>query len=179
MDFSSKLLVAFRQLPHCGAVLTDEEESAIDRLFEMITEETRRRQRLFAKAEVGNYEAYCRIERLPLWVVVIDGMGSFTANDHVGNYATSLYTYMRDAPTYGIQFVLTGSHGNEITVRAKQETSAKIAMSQKDKYSYLDILDVRTEHMPPARPGRGLCVWEGRRWNFRQRFLPRKRIPVR
>lgn len=177
MDFSSKLLVAFRQLPHCGAVLTDEEESAIDRLFEMITEETRRRQRLFAKAEVGNYEAYCRIERLPLWVVVIDGMGNFTANDHVGNYATSLYTYMRDAPTYGIQFVLTGSHGNEITVRAKQETSAKIAMSQKDKYSYLDILDVRTEHMPPARPGRGLCVWEGRPLEFQTAIFTKEKDP--
>jgi len=175
MDFSSKLLVAFRQLPHCGAVLTDDEESAIDRLFEMITDETRRRQRLFAKAEVGNYEAYCRIERLPLWVVVIDGMGNFTANDHVGNYATSLYTYMRDAPTYGIQFILTGSHGNEITVRAKQETSAKIAMSQKDKYSYLDILDVRTEHMPPTMPGRGLCVWEGRPLEFQTAIFTKEK----
>lgn len=166
LDFSSKLLTQFRKLPHCGVVLTDDDEPSIDRLFEMITEETRRRQKLFAQAEVNSYEAYCKIERLPLWVVVIDGVVNFT-NLKKGNfYYSTIHDFMRDGAPYGIKFLLTGGHYNEFSMRVRQEASEHIGMNQKDKYGYFDIMGCKTEYLPPCLPGRGLCMWEERPLEF-------------
>lgn len=80
LDFSSKLLSVFKQVPQCGAVLTEDDGRAIHRLFEMIAEESKRRQKLFAEAEVNSFEAYCKIERIPFILVVIDGLVNFTGH---------------------------------------------------------------------------------------------------
>lgn len=160
LDFSSKLLTMFRKLPHCGAVLTDEDESSIDRLFEMITDETKRRQKLFAQAEVNSYEAYCKIEQIPLWVVVIDGIVNFTSIKKGNFYYSTIHDFMRDGAPYGIKFVLAGGHYNEFSMRVRQEASEHIGMNQKDKYGYFDIMGCKTEYLPPCLPGRGLCMRE-------------------
>lgn len=171
LDFSSKLLTQFRRIPHCGIVLTDEDEPSIDRLFEMITDETKRRQKLFAQAEVNSYEAYCRVEKLPLWVVVIDGVVNFTSIKKGNFYYSTIHDFMRDGAPYGIKFVLAGGHYNEFSMRVRQEASEHIGMNQKDKYGYFDILGGKTEYLPPCLPGRGLCIWEEQPLEFQGAIL--------
>ena len=171
LDFSSKLLTQFRRLPHCGVVLTDEDEPSIDRLFEMIADETKRRQKLFAQAEVNSYEAYCRVEKLPLWVVVIDGVVNFTSIKKGNFYYSTIHDFMRDGAPYGIKFVLAGGHYNEFSMRVRQEASEHIGMNQKDKYGYFDILGCKADYLPPCLPGRGLCIWEGQPLEFQGAIL--------
>lgn len=166
LDFSSKLLTRFKRVPHCGAVLTDEDEPAIDRLFELISNEIKRRQRLFAQAQVNSYEAYCRIQQIPLMLVFIDGVVNFTSIKKGNMYYSTIHEYMRDGAVYGIKFILAGGHYNEFSMRVRQEAGVHLGMNLKDRYSYFDVMGIKTNYVPPALPGRGLCLWDDRPLEF-------------
>lgn len=166
LDFSSHLLNAFKVLPHCGAVLTEENEGDILRLFAMISEETERRKKLFEKAEVNSYSAYCKNHKLPLWVIVIDNLGALSEMNKAKNIYIGLNEYMQAGASYGIKFVLTGLRYNTFSIRVRQESEIRLAMQQKDKYAYGDILDKRNDYIPPTLAGRGMCIWDERPLEF-------------
>ena len=166
LDFSSKLLTRFRPMPHCSAVLTDDDEPAIDRLFEMVSNEIKRRQKLFAQAEVNSYEAYCTLHPLPLVLVIIDGLVNFTSIKKGNLYYSTIHEYMRDGAGYGVKFILAGSHYNEFSMRVRQEAGIHLGMNLKDRYAYYDVMGVKSDYVPPAIPGRGLCLWDGRPLEF-------------
>lgn len=166
LDFSSHLLHAFKALPHCGAVLTEENEGDILRLFAMISEETERRKKLFEKAEVNSYSAYCKNHELPLWVIVVDNLGALSELGKAKNIYLSLNEYMQAGAPYGIKFVLTGLRYNTFSIRVRQESEVRLAMQQKDKYAYGDILDKRNDYIPPTLAGRGMCIWDERPLEF-------------
>lgn len=177
LDFSSKLFPRFQSLPHCGAVLTDENESDIDRLFDKVTQETKRRQKLFAQAQVNSFSDYCKIQPLPLMLIVIDGMVNFSAIKKGSQYYSTLQDYMRDGAGYGIQFILAASHYNEFSIRVRQEASVHLGMNLKDRYSYYDVLGVRTDYQPPALPGRGMCIWDSRPLEFHTALFTLEKEP--
>ena len=166
LDFSSKLLTRFRSMLHCSAVLTDDDEPAIDWLFEMVSNEIKRRQKLFAQAEVNSYEDYCILQPLPLVLVIIDGLVNFTSIKKGNMYYSTIHEYMRDGAGYGVKFILAGSHYNEFSMRVRQEASVHLGMNLKDRYAYYDVMGVKSDYVPPAIPGRGLCLWDGRPLEF-------------
>ena len=166
LDFSSKLLTRFRQVPHCGAVLTDEDEDKLPLVFEIIASETKRRQKLFAEAEVNGFADYCRIKPLPLVLFIIDGVAAFGGTKKGSVYLGRLNETMREGAAYGVQYILAGSHHNQFPVRIRQEAGFRLGMSLKDRYDYTEVLEKKTTYQPPAIPGRGLCLWDDRPLEF-------------
>ena len=167
LDFSSHLLNAFLCLPHCGAVLKEENESDIPRLFEMISAEIEKRRKMFAEMEVNSYTAYIQHRQLPLWLIVIDNLNAMS---EMGGKTKLIYNsldeYMRAGAAYGIKFFLASSRYNSFSIRVRQESEIRLAMQQKDKYSYDDVLGKRNDYIPPVVSGRGMCVWDGRALEF-------------
>lgn len=166
LDYSSKLLTRFKNVPHCGAALTDEDEKELPLLFELIETEVKRRQKLFAQAEVNRFEDYRRMKPLPLVLVIIDGIASFGSTKLGAAYASRIHEAMRKGSAYGIQYILTGGHNNQFTLRARQEANVHLGMSLKDSYDYFDVLGKKVDYQPPKIPGRGLCLWDNRPLEF-------------
>ena len=162
LDLSSGALNAFRSMPHCGAYITSENESDFDRMLSLIKETVEERKKLFAEADVFGYEAYVKNHKLPLVLVLLDGWTNINTFRKGQEYGLNISTYMRDASNYGIRFILSINHLNEISAKAKQEIDYRIALKAKDKFDYNDILNVRSASVPPEVPGRGVCAIEGR-----------------
>lgn len=162
LDYSSRLLGSFRSIPHCGAVLTDSDESYLDAFFSLLNDLVEERKRLYASLGVDNFDAARKKATVPLVLVVIDNFAGLSTTKKGEAYAYGMADYLKKGAQYGIKYLITCSHANEVNMRARQEMDERIALHAKDKYEYEEILGVRTSYLPPDYPGRGLCVIEGR-----------------
>lgn len=166
LDLSSGALSSFRSTPHCGAYVTEENEADFDRMLAMLTEMIDERKKLFAEAEVFGYESYVHSHKLPLVLVILDGWTNINTFRKGQEYSLTLSTYMREASNYGIRYLFTVNHNNEVSSKIKQEIDYRIVLRAKDKYEYNDILNIRGANVPPEMPGRGVCVIDGRPLEF-------------
>lgn len=162
LDYSSRLLGLFKALPHCGGVLTDKDEGYIDSFFSLIDDTVEERKELFARLGVDNYLAAKDKEKLPLIAVVIDNFTGLNAFKKGEQYAYNMVNYLKRSSQYGIQYIISCNHPNEINLRARQEIDTRIVIQAKDRYEYEDALGVRSKYLPPEYPGRGMCVVDGR-----------------
>lgn len=171
LDFSSRILNIFGKLPHCGAVLLEEDEDDVDRLFQLVSEITEERKKLFADAEVSSFEAYRKIAPLPLILVIIDNMSGLTGLKKGNSYYTGISEYMRNGSSYGIRFVMSANHMNAFITRTKQEAGTRISLQLKDKFEYGDVLGCKCNYVPPAVKGRGMVVCDERPLEFQTATL--------
>ncbi len=162
LDLSAGALNPFRVMPHCGAYLTDKEDADVSRLLDLLKEITAERKEIFAQAGVTNYNAYIQVERMPLILVVIDGYTNIRNLSRGGDYYNNLHEYLRDAANYGLRYILTCNHTNEVSAKCKQEMDYRLALHAKDRYEYGEILEARCTITPPDTAGRGVCMVEGR-----------------
>ena len=162
LDLSAGALNAFRSMPHCGAYLTEKEDSDVNRMFDLLREIIAERKRVFAEAGVTNYAAYIQVANMPLIVVVIDGFTNIRNLSHGLDYYNSIHEYLRDAANYGLRYILSCNHTNEASAKCKQEMDYRLALHAKDRYEYGDILETRCTITPPETAGRGVCTLEGR-----------------
>lgn len=161
MDFSSHTMNAFGHMPHCGMVVTEDEEHAVARFFQMLHEWVIQRKRLFEEQEVSSYEAYIQLHPLPLLLVFIDNISALEAIQH-GDYYVNLGEYLKESVGLGIRFVLTGGHVNDFTARTRRNVGGRVALQLKDRFDYTDVLTKRCTFVPSIVSGRGLCVYEER-----------------
>jgi len=162
IDFSGGSLSAFASLPHCGGVYTESDELEIKKLLAMIKQIMTERKKLFAQADVSNYDAYCQISPLPLIVVAIDNYTGFTAFKDGSTLTMNFHEYLRESHACGIKFVITCSNVSELSLRAKQELVTRYTLTLKDQYAYSDALNLRCTFTPPDKAGRGIFVQDGR-----------------
>lgn len=166
LDYSSRMLKIFRNLPHCGAVLQEEDESSLDEFFKLINSLIAERKRLFSILEVDNFRAAREHVQLPLVMVVIDGLVGLGATKKGESHIYKLPGYLKGSANYGIVYVITCNHMSEIPSRIRQEFGEKICLQVRDKYDYGELLGCKVEYTPPQLPGRGLVKWEGRPLEF-------------
>ena len=164
VDLSGRSLTAFRNAPHCGAALHDENESDFSRLLSMMHDIVEERKKVFEKLGVADYESYLAskthaAQELPLVIVVIDNFAGLTNFKKGNDYQYSFNQYLKEGLSYGIRYIITATHSNEVNSRARQELSTRFALQLKDKYEYGDALNVRCSYTPPLVPGRGLCIY--------------------
>ena len=158
LDFSSRNLTLFRNLPHCGAVLTEEDEASIVQVFSMIQNIIDERKTLFAAAEVSSYDAYIEVEELPLILFVIDNINRLEEIKDRSDLLTSLENIMSNGTSYGIKVIFTVSQINTCPMKLRRNAGSKIALRARDRYVYSDILDCRCQYEPEDTPGRGMCL---------------------
>ena len=161
LDYSSRMLRIFDGLPHCGGVLGEEQESALPAFFRLLGELLQERKRLFTELEADGYEAACRIRQIPLILVVIDNLPGLHASKTGQAYYERLNQYMKEGRNYGIKYVVSITHLNEVSLRFRQELTERIAIHMKDKYDYGELVGCRVSYIPPDLPGRGLYAYKG------------------
>lgn len=162
LDLSAGALRAFSKLPHCGAYLTDANEGDFKRVFTLIDDIIDERKKIFAKADVTNYNSYCKIASMSMIFVIIDGFSNirnFAAGEDV--YST-LQDKLNEAANYGVKYIVTANRPGDFNMKSRDEFDYKITFNGKDRYDYNDMLDTKCTFTPPQIPGRGLCIVDER-----------------
>ncbi len=171
-DFSGRTLNSFTPAPHCGVFVDDENEQNFNRLLDLLKEMVEERKKLFSEASVSDFESYIAIKKLPLVLVVIDNVAGISNFAKGTDILTSISQYFKEGLSYGIRYIVTLTHLNELNSKAKQEMDTRFAMQMKDKYEFTDALNnVRCSYIPPSVAGRGLCLYDGRPLEYQVAIL--------
>lgn len=166
LDYSSRLMKLFKPLPHCGAVLCEEDSDSLDEFFKLINLLVAERKRIFSELEVDSFEAALSKKHLPLVLVVIDNISGLNSSKSGEAHSYKLHNYMKNSANYGIKYVVTCSHMNEVPSRIRTELPARICLHVKDKYDYNELLGCKVSYLPPELPGRGLYKTDERALEF-------------
>ncbi|MBR4091331.1 MAG: type VII secretion protein EssC, partial [Mogibacterium sp.] len=166
LDYSSRLLKQFGKLQHCSAALIEEDFDKIGLFFDLIYKTITDRKALFSEIGVDNYSTARKIVKLPLILVFIDNFSGLTADKVAEKYAFNLHKYLKEGLNYGVKFIISCSHLNDLTSRVKQEIGDRICLAMKDKYEFSDGLNCKVTYVPPDYPGRGLYNYGGRALEF-------------
>ena len=166
LDYSSRMLKVFKDLPHCGAILQDEDASMLDEFFKLISGLIAERKQLFSELEVDSFEAARNKRKIPLVLVVIDNLSGLSNSKEGERINYKLQTYLQGSATYGIKYIVTGSNLNELPPRLRNEFSETVCLHLREKYDYSEILGCKVSYTPPELPGRGMCNYLGRPLEF-------------
>ncbi len=160
LDYSGGALMPLAHLPHCGALLTEDDEDSLESLFELINNIIEDRKKLFRELQVGNFEAAIQKRTIPLVMVVIDGVAAFLSSKKGETYGFQLPYSIKAGLNYGVRYCITCGHSNEVSSLVRQNFGTRMSLVQMDKYAHSDVLGCRCDYVPPALPGRGLVLHE-------------------
>ena len=160
-DLGAGSLMCFSELPQCGGVVLSGDDERIENLFKLVEGEIVRRRKLFAEA--GGLSAYnaqaSEDDRVPHMVVVIGNMAAF--NELYGaNYEERLVSVTRDAPRYGIHFIITASAATTPRMRLKANFGANLITAFNDPNDYVTMLGSMAGIVAPRQDKRGLMKIE-------------------
>lgn len=166
LDYSSRMLKIFKPLPHCGAVLQEEDAGSLDEFFKLINALVGERKRLFSDLEVDSFDAARAKKKIPMVIVAIDniaGLGSAKVGEA---HSYKLQNYLKNCVNYGIRYLVTCNHLNEISSRVRLEFATRLCLRVKDRYDYIDALGCKVNYLPSEIAGRGLLNYDGRALTF-------------
>ena len=166
LDYSTRLFRLYKDLPHCGNILQEEDSPSLETFFRMIQKIISERKRLFSDLELDDYESVNRVHPIPLIMLMIDGYSGLSASKEGDSISYRLRSYISGCSKYGIKLVIAARSLNEIPSQMKGEMGDRIAFRLHDKYEYREVLEVNTESVPADKPGRGMCSIEGRGLEF-------------
>ena len=164
LDFSSKMMSAFEEVPHVGGIMYESDLDKISKFFNMMNSIIDERKALF---HGGNYSQYVKVNGivLPAIVIFIDNYASFKEKTEEA-YEDFLIRLSKEGVSYGIFLVVSGSGFgmNDITARVGENINTTLCLMLQDKFAYADLLhNNQIEVMPEAGVrGRGLAIWGGR-----------------
>lgn len=166
LDYSSRMMKLMKPLPQCGAVLQEEDADRLDEFFRLINSIVAERKRLFSQWEVDSFPAARRVRELPLILVVLDNYAGLLASKVGEQHGYKMQSYLKDSANYGVKYIISCSHLNELSNRIRQELEVRLPLHVRDKYDYSDILGCKVSYQPPDRGGRGLVNIQGRALEF-------------
>ena len=182
LDYSSRSLKLFEKLPHCGAVLLEEEESDLNRFFKLIEKQIDERKRLYAELEVSTFDACRSVKRIPLILVVIDNFVHLKNMSAGMDIYMNFEKYLKEGGVYGVRYILTANTTADFLSRTRQEITDSLALHLQDRFEYGDVLNCRCTYTPPEKKGRGLCRegesnYEYQAAIFRPELSAKERLP--
>lgn len=168
IDFSSKMLSAFEELPHVGGMMYDGDTDRIAKCFTMLHTMLRERRVLLRG---GSYSQYIQAHgvTLPAILLVIDNYGAFHEKTN-GKFDDMVVTIANEGVNHGIYLVLTGSGFgiSDIPRAVKKNIKTILCLEMADKSSYGDILQTLQIQVFPETgvKGRGIAPCAGRILEF-------------
>ena len=168
LDFSSKMMSAFEQLPHIGGVIYEGEDEKLAKFFNMIEKMLEERKKLFRG---GNYSQYVKVHGIviPAIVLIVDNFSAFKEKTE-DKYEQMMITLAKEGVSHGIYLLLTaGGFGmSEIPNRIAENLKTVICLQLPDKYAYSDVLHtLQLDVMPEVGvKGRGLAYYDSRILEF-------------
>ena len=112
----------------------EEESDLLDGFFKVINAQITQRKKIFTQLEVSSYEAANAIEKLPLILVFIDNIATLSSSKLGEQLMLNFEHYLKDGVTYGIKYIITCRHLNELNVRARREMHQRICLQMKDVF---------------------------------------------
>ena len=141
LDYSSRMLKQFSKLPHCGAVLLEENVDELDYFFELINNIITNRKKIFLEMGVDNYQSAKEKIDIPLILIIIDNISGLGLTKKGEQYLYKLQSYLKSGINYGVKYIVTCSNLNDMSYRLRQEFGDRICLHMKDKYEYGDALN--------------------------------------
>ncbi|MFE2357173.1 FtsK/SpoIIIE domain-containing protein [Streptomyces parvulus] len=163
IDCGNGALNALARLPHCGAVVSRNQQERVIRLFNRLTGELTRRQDLLAEkgyADIGEQRASAaEEERLPHLVVFLDrweGWLPTLGEYNHGDLTDQVMAMMREGASVGLHLVITGDR-QLLTGRISSLTEDKYGLRLADRGDF-SLLDINARKIPEEiPPGRGFA----------------------
>ncbi|MBR2753884.1 type VII secretion protein EssC [Candidatus Saccharibacteria bacterium] len=156
IDFGAETLKKFAKFPHVGEVVFQDEMDKVGGILNLISEEIEKRKDILSNYN-GSFEYYNKTEqeKMNLIVVVINNYDVFT--EVLPRSMDLLSEMFRDAPKYGIVFVISANATNAIGNRQLQFFNHLIIMQLNDDSMYRSITNCRRGLIPKKVVGRGIC----------------------
>ncbi len=165
LDFGAETLKVYRNAPHVGDVILQNDADKVTNLWRMLTEIIAKRKKLFADYG-GDFSSYAKAtgKIVPNIVVIINGFELY--NENYGEDTFDLLsTITRDCQKYGVYFIMTSTTSNGIRTRLAQYLPNHLVFQMNDKYDYSSLLG-RTKSEPANVSGRGLAKVNGAIYEF-------------
>ncbi|OXM15537.1 type VII secretion protein EssC [Paenibacillus herberti] len=156
LDFGTRTLGVFHELPHKGDILYPEDDKKLQKMLAWMLTELEERKRKFAELGISNLRAYCNAtgEKVPSLVILLDNFAGF--NELYMDESMEMSKIIREGGNYGFYFVLTGNASNSIPYRITQNVKQALVFQMADRSDYTAIVG-RTDGMEPGKTaGRGL-----------------------
>lgn len=159
IDFGSEALKIFKDAPHIGDVVLSTDTEKINRLFEILQREMKRRTEILSNYD-GDIKLYINDTgaEMPQVFIIINNYEGFVEN-FGEKYDDVLLTLCREGIKYGIIFVITASAYNSVRYRLSQNFKQKIALQLNNEDDYLNIIDGVRKQRPAHMFGRGLIKY--------------------
>ena len=156
LDFGAETLRKFAKFPHVGEVVFQDDMERVGGVIQLVMDELNKRKVLFQDFN-GSLEYYNTHsgEVLPLICLVINAFDVF--GEVLIKVADSLTSLFRDAPRYGIIFILSASAQNTFRARVLQYFNKLIVMNLQDESQYRNLSNCRKGLIPSNLYGRGIC----------------------
>ncbi|MEG2285508.1 MAG: type VII secretion protein EssC [Eubacterium sp.] len=155
VDFSSRSFRIFEKMPHFGGVVLSEESEKIERLFKLLNDFIGERKSQFSNDGVGSFTEYKKLkDDLPLVLVLVDNY--FEMHELYPDLEEIFLKMLREGSKYGVQFITTISHINDMRYKLKQNFSEMIPLQLNEKGDYMEALGGMPAILPSCTAGRGL-----------------------
>ena len=156
LDFGAETLRKFAKFPHVGEVVFQDDMERVGGVIQLVMDELNKRKVLFQDYN-GSLKYYNEhnTETLPLICLVINAFDVF--GEVLSRVVESLNALFRDAPRYGIIFILSASAQNTFKPRILQYFNHFILLNLQDESQYRNLAGCRKELIPSNLYGRGIC----------------------
>ena len=156
LDFGAETLRKFSKFPHVGEVVFQDDMERVGGVIQLVMDELNKRKALFQDYN-GSLKYYNEHsgETLPLMCLVINAYDVF--GEVLSRVVDSLTGLFRDAPRYGIIFILSASSQNTFRSRILQYFNRFIVLNMQDESQYRNLTNCRKDLIPSNLYGRGIC----------------------
>lgn len=164
VDCGNGGILALRDLPHCGAVVTRTETDRAERLFSRLAGEVRRRQSRLVELGMSNVREQRTTDRhgvaldddapWPLMVLLVDSWEGFydAFHDHKeGTVEQTLLGLLRDGGPIGLSVVTTGDRSLLSTTRVASLFQERLVLRFNDRDDY-SLANLSPRKMPETVP---------------------------
>ena len=156
VDFGAETLKKFAKFPQVGEVVFQDEMDKVAGVLDLVIEEMDKRKDILSDYN-GSFEYYNRVNenKMNLIVMVINSFDVFM--QEFGKLDEIITNLFRDAPKYGIIFIVSVNAPNALRQRQLQFFNHTILMQLNDDSQYRTITNCRKGLIPKKTIGRGIC----------------------
>lgn len=155
VDFG-RMFLDFRDLPHVGGIVQEDEIEKMKRLFSFLRKEVTYRKECFSDMGAKSFAMYNRMveTKIPAIVVMIDGYIRLRSEYEKENEI--LEQLLRESSTYGIYFYFSLNQTTDMFDRVRNNIPMAISFELQDRTEYYSLIGRPNFPLIDVPSGRGL-----------------------
>lgn len=163
IDFSSGMLECFREAPHVGGIMNEQNMEEITKFFYMIKDIFAERKNILRGGSYSNYLKQNK-EGFPAILIVIDQYALFSERTNQ-QFDKQILELAKEGSNNGIFLLISGNNigSGEIPGKLADYIQGSLCLQMNDRYQYSEILKVSRVEVLPVEGirGRGLVNIRG------------------